>query len=127
MRFINILGSIIFLAIGYMILIRGEIPNLTDRDFYEYSTFIVLAYLATQGFGLLFRRPGKQSGFYLDLIFSMLPLFIVYESYIRGISIEQSYSFFWKIYFTVVALDLIIFTPIAYRFAMLMDEYVIHD
>ncbi len=127
MRYFNILGSLVFLAIGYMVLIQGQSFLLTTREIYTYSAFLGLAYIATQGIGLLFRKPGKQSGFYMDLIFSILPLFIVYESFARSVPVTESYSFFQIIYLSVVILDLVIFTAVAYRFAMMSDEYIMRD
>ena len=127
MRYFNILGSLVFLLIGYMVLIKGEFFSLVDHKLFTYGAFLCIAYLATQGIGLLFRKPGKQSGFYMDLIFSVLPLFIVYEAFVRSASKAEHYEFFRDIYFSVVMLDLVIFTAVAYRFAMMMDEYVMHD
>ncbi len=100
---------------------------LSGHERYTYSTFLAFAYLGTQGIGLLFRKPGKQSGFYMDLIFSVLPLFIIYESFRRGTSTLEQYDFFRATYFCAVSIDLIIFTAIAYRFAMMMNEYVSHN
>ncbi len=127
MRYFNVLGSFVFLFIGYLILIEGETFNLKNSELYIYSTFFFIFFFATQGIGVVFRKSGKQSGFYLDLIFSAIPLFIVYEAYVRPISNSQHYEVFMMAYFATVMIDLIIFTPIAYRFAMMSDEYILRS
>lgn len=126
MRYFNILGSFIFSIIGYMVLIQKQTFSLSVLDFYTYSAFLVFIYIATQGLGLLFRKPGRQSGFYMDLIFSSIPLFIVYEAFRSG-SASEHICYFRNIYLMAIILDLVIFTAVAYRFAMMMDEYVVHD
>ena len=127
MRYFNILGSLVFSVIGYLVLIKNHTFSLSVLDFYTYSAFLVFTYIGTQGMGVLFRKPGRQSGFYLDLIFSTVPLLIVYEAYARSASISEHYYYFRSIYLMGVILDLIIFTAVAYRFAMLMNEQVMHD
>ncbi len=127
MRYFNVLGSLIFFVIGFLVLIKGEFFTLQESERYMYSIFFFIGFFATQGVGVVFRKPGKQSGFYWDLFFSTIPLFIVYEAYVRPISNSQYYEVFMIAYFATIMIDLIIFTPIAYRFAMMSDEYILRS
>ncbi len=125
MRYFNVLGSLLFFVVGFLVLIDGELFELKERELYIYGIYFFLGFFATQGVGVVFRKPGKQSGFFLDLIFSIAPLFIVFEAYIRPVSNAQYYEVFMNAYFFAIVIDLIIFTPIAYRFAMMNNEYII--
>ncbi len=125
MRFINILGSMIFFFVGYKTLKQGDFFDLTQRQIYAYGSYFAVCYIATQGLGVIFHKPGRQFWFYTDLFFSSLPLFIVYESFIRPLSDEAYYAFFRTIYCSVTVLDLVIFTVLAFRFALLTNEFLI--
>ncbi len=125
MRYFNVIGSVIFIIVGGMILLNEKFFTLQEDELCMFSIFFFIFFFASQGVGVVFRKPGKQSGFYLDLIFSAIPLFIVYEAYVRPISNSQHYEVFMMAYFATIIIDLIIFTPIAYRFAMMSDEYIL--
>ncbi len=127
MRYFNILGSFAFLVIGFLVLIKGEFFGLEGSQLYTYSIFFIIGFFATQGIGVVFRKPGKQSGFYWDLFFSIIPLFIVFDAFLRPVSNLEEYKIFMFAYFSSAMIDIIIFTPIAYRFAMMSDEYILRS
>ncbi len=128
MRFINIFGSIAYIIIGILVLIQGERFGLSDEKLYSFSGYVMLLFITTQIVGILFRKAGRQSGFFWDLIFSVIPLFISYESYSQNLtSSTDLYEYLREIYLYVGLLDFIIFTAIAHKFSMFMNEYVTHD
>jgi hypothetical protein len=128
MRHFNIIGSLVYSIIGYFVLLQGEYFGIkTIQQFYIYSTYFILAYLATQAIGVMNRDPGKQTGFLYDLLFSTIPAFIAFESYRRGISTTVYYEFFRTIYTATALFDIVVFTIISLKYARLVNEYVVRD
>ncbi len=119
MRYFNILGSLVFFAVGYIVLIQGQSLFLTNREIYTFIAFLGFGYIGMRGIGIgyLFRKPSKQFDFYMNLIFPIsLFVIVVYGSFAESVPTTEPYRFFQTIYFVAMILDLVIFATIAYYF-----------
>ena len=127
MAYINILSSIVYSFIGYMVLFQIEIFLKSTHlyhlvYFYMFFIMTVLIYIATQGLAVVSRKLGNTLAFSLDFIFSFIPLVIVIYSYSQSSDLPAYLSDFRIAYLAGIIIDLIIFIPVCYKFA----KYGVH-
>ena len=129
MRYLNVLGSILFSGVGYEVFFDKYFFGITKIEyFYIFSAISVVLYLATQAIAVMYRAPGKMSDFFFDLFFSLIPLFIVFASYIVGKNHDVLFfDYFRLIYLFVVILDIFVFSVICYKYAKLSNEVGVRD
>jgi len=116
---INILGSIIYAIIGYLVLIEKSHLGLSVLEFYMFMFFSSLAYLTTQISGIIFRKGNYGVSFMLDLIFSFIPLVIVIISFTQPLNIRSYIADFRLVYLLTSMIDILFFIPICYKFSQL--------
>jgi len=116
---INLLGSVIFTIISYIVLIEKSHLNLSVLHFYMFMIISSLVYLATQISGILFRNDNHHMSFTLDIFFSFFPLFVIAISFTHDISMKSYIADFRWVYLITALIDVIFFIPICYKFAQL--------
>jgi len=116
---INLLGSVAFTILGYIIMIEKSHLHLSVLYFYMFMIVSSLIYLATQLSGILFRNRNHHISFALDVLFSFLPLFVVAISFTQDINMRSFIADFRWVYLLTALIDVIFLIPICYKFAQL--------
>jgi hypothetical protein len=122
MGYINVLGSIIFSILSYIVLIEKSHLYLSVLNFYLFMIFSSLIYLTTQVSGILFRNKDYQKGFFFDLVFSMIPLLIITISFNNEINPKSYIADFRWVYLITILIDILFFIPICYKFSHLRTK-----
>ncbi|GEM_PF-5855148 len=124
MKYLNPISSLIFTAIGYYVLFflsLEDFSNLVRGEFLMNTAYMMLIYLAIQGLGFVAQKPGTKAAFLLDLLFSILPLFLVGAVFISIESVYVEYNHFRNLFLLTSLIDVIIFTIAGFILAIYTD------
>ena len=116
---INILGSIVYSILGYIVIFEKSHLNLSVIAFYMFIIISSLAYLATQISGILFRNKNHRMSFTLDFVFSLITLLIAALSFTLDINPRSYIADFRLVYLLTALIDVFFFIPICFKFAEL--------
>ena len=126
MAYLNIIGSIFYSIFGYISFYHTkyffEIMNHHYLVIYITLIMTIILYLFSQGLAVTFRKSGHTLAFMLDIIFSLIPLFIVMLSF-QNHHFPSDYMTYYRIaYLLAVLVDLFIFVPICFK----LSKYGVH-
>jgi len=123
MRVSNIVGSLFYSGVGYMVLVKKYFFGIDElSQFYIYSAVFFILYLVSQAVGIAFSKsPGDEKSIGFDIIFSSIPLFVAFESYIKGSYDIEFFTYFRLIYTIIALFDIVIFTIICIKYTRISN------
>ena len=126
MAYLNIFGSIFYSIFGYLSFYHTEyvfeVMNHHYLLIYITLIIVIISYLFSQGIAVTFRDAGHTSAFMWDIVFSLIPLFIVVLSF-QNHHFPDNYMTYYRIaYLLAVFVDLFVFVPICFK----LSKYGVH-
>ena len=115
MGYINVLASIAFVFIGWLVLFQHSRLGLSSYNFLIFIIYIPLLYLVFQLMGFATRKVSDIKAHIADIATSILPLYIV-------IKCQTPYSkdliIFKNSYLFVTLIDVIFITYLSYKYIL---------